>query len=1425
MSGFIDTWMAVVNEISRGFCNHAAGMFVQSGVLIVALLLVDLVLRKRLRATLRYWIWMLVFVKLLLPPTLSLPTGIGYWVGGYVARPASVSPPVPQGEETHAPVAVFAQPEVTVPIGAPPAQMAATEVPPATMESVESLAVPGEPLTWQGGVFLLWSIGVLVFAGWVIQRLCFVRRLIARAEPAEGPCLNLLDQCRRRVGVRGQIAMKVSERSFSPAVCGLWRPMILVPASLLAELSPGNLRAVLLHELAHVKRADLWVNCLQTALQIIYFYNPLVWLANTMVRRVREQAVDEMVLVALGAEAGSYGPALIDIAEMTFLRASPALRLIGVAESKKSLEGRIKLMLIRPIPKSARLGLVGCLAVITAAAVLLPMAQAQNAPSPAGADVSNGESVLPLERRAPVSQDANEAAAILKAAEAYCQQKKYAEACGLYRHLLDRYPGADCAQTARGSLVLAAALLGDETPMQAAIESLLTSLPKDERLLQQVLDVAEKLRLRFRYDPARRLFQYVIEAWPETQEAASSRMCLVDVEVGPLVPTQSQAVLRETIEKLVSQYQGNPYLPRTIDRIGDLCAFGKRYAEAEAIYRRVIALAGDDAERAADAQMAIAWLYFERGLYDEALREYAVVVQNYPKTKSAAGGQYWLGQCYLRKGDLAQAAKEYKKTAELHPGDIYAGHAEKQLALVERQKEIETTRAQRREALQRTTNQRSPQAPDTERGQSERPASERVPPAGAIVSPGSVWGDYESRVAGVLQRYSSAVEKAYQDVGLTKQDVESLLSAQQAPQANDSMKAYAQSWPAIVKARQTAIEEMAALGPGAVSVLLRGRDNSGERRVGDLFVPAIVSLGASAVPAVVEGLSSEDWTVRLRAANALRDLHDGRTVEPLLRALRDPHRLVVIAVVQALGTIADPRAADALLALWDKQDNNLRAELAWALAATGDRRAVEPIMAALQECLASARLTESWTGDSYLMMRYAQALGQLGDARAIPLLQEALRAGPQKVKGGPGLYVVAEAAAGALRRFGFQIAGDREKGYQIAEGPAQNSSSASVQRQTPRAGRDHEAAKTAPQPMAQSQTQEYGRGGNPRSWQALQADTKRSYPVTLVWPRIQEAATYVVHVKGLRGSRPARSYETTTNSLRLDRMDLAPGRYQWSVSVYDAQGTFLGDVETIDPVEVFAVADPQPAQAKGKRVLIDLNHSAGNIAGWGWNNHGQYMTKELLESVGFTVDVNARDLLTAERLRSIDLLICHYYWTGWPNFRPYLESELTAVRQFVERGGSLLVVGCDGTEGRGKMTRAGNQLVQEFGLLFQWSEATPEDGWAQVLPQQNILSVDRRIQVQLPVGVEGDGSMPLLQFQGVPIVQAKPFGQGKIVVAGVGMSFLDCYLGDFESREPVHIVMFYDFIQYLTGIDWKQTCEKELLQTILSRLRLAGAAR
>ena len=77
----MDSLVTFLNSTGKSFIDFAGGMLIQSSVLIIVLLILDFVLRKKVRAVFRYGIWMLVLIKLVLPTTLSSPTGLGYWFG------------------------------------------------------------------------------------------------------------------------------------------------------------------------------------------------------------------------------------------------------------------------------------------------------------------------------------------------------------------------------------------------------------------------------------------------------------------------------------------------------------------------------------------------------------------------------------------------------------------------------------------------------------------------------------------------------------------------------------------------------------------------------------------------------------------------------------------------------------------------------------------------------------------------------------------------------------------------------------------------------------------------------------------------------------------------------------------------------------------------------------------------------------------------------------------------------------------------------------------------------------------------------------------------------------------------------------------------------------------------------------------------
>ena len=356
----INSVLTGFNSISRGFCGYTAGIFIQASVLIVLLLVIDFLLQKRVRAVFRYCLWMLLLIKLVLPASFTLPTGIGYWLGDYFTRDVSVTNSVPRIQQT-LPIII------DMPQGYNPLETAITNQPPAT--GVELVGV-----CWQGLIFSGWLVGMFVLLALLVKRICFVRRLITQSTPANERLIEMLDECRCRIGIRQNIEMGLTGNTHSPAVCGLFKPIILIPADLLEKLSKEKVKAVLIHELAHIKRADIWVNLLQAMLQIVYFYNPLLWIANAMIRRTRELAVDEMVLVTLKSETRHYSNTLIDIAEMAFWRPNFSLCLIGVVESKKALERRIKHMLNRPVPKSSKLGILGLSMIMCFGVVILPMA-------------------------------------------------------------------------------------------------------------------------------------------------------------------------------------------------------------------------------------------------------------------------------------------------------------------------------------------------------------------------------------------------------------------------------------------------------------------------------------------------------------------------------------------------------------------------------------------------------------------------------------------------------------------------------------------------------------------------------------------------------------------------------------------------------------------------------------------------------------------------------------------------------------------------------------------------------------------------------------------------------------------------------------------------------------------------------------------
>ena len=177
------------------------------------------------------------------------------------------------------------------------------------------LSAPRRGIPWQAVFASVWLLGVLLMVLRAAHALCSERRLASSSRPVDDPAiLALLAELREHLGVVRRVALAAVDAACSPAVVGAVAPVILVPAGLLAGTSPMHLRAVLAHELAHIRRWDLLVNMLQLLVESLLFHNPSVWLLSAQIRHEREACCDAAAAECCGGGA-AYARVLVDVGE------------------------------------------------------------------------------------------------------------------------------------------------------------------------------------------------------------------------------------------------------------------------------------------------------------------------------------------------------------------------------------------------------------------------------------------------------------------------------------------------------------------------------------------------------------------------------------------------------------------------------------------------------------------------------------------------------------------------------------------------------------------------------------------------------------------------------------------------------------------------------------------------------------------------------------------------------------------------------------------------------------------------------------------------------------------------------------------------------------------------------------------------------
>ena len=350
------------------FLTGLSRVSAQAGVLVLLILALQWTLRDRFGPRARCLLWWLVAARLLVP--VSFPSSLSVYNWG--PQPGSAARLDPMGpgaaigstRKTDSPERKAGLVHDNAGETAPPETASVASRSPLFTQTGKSLVrdaehVRGRPQAvtprFSGGDLLvaLWLAGAVATSTYVlVQVLRTARRFHTATAMEDKEVRAVMEGCGRDLGIKRLPILAESFLAASPILYGFLRPRLILPQGLTCSFGRDELRCVFWHELAHLRRRDLPLNWLLTGLQIIHWFNPLLWLGFARWRQDREHVCDVIALEALGMDRRKdYGRAILKLLAAA-VEPSPAPGAVGMLESTRQLRERIRMIAkFRPSPR------------------------------------------------------------------------------------------------------------------------------------------------------------------------------------------------------------------------------------------------------------------------------------------------------------------------------------------------------------------------------------------------------------------------------------------------------------------------------------------------------------------------------------------------------------------------------------------------------------------------------------------------------------------------------------------------------------------------------------------------------------------------------------------------------------------------------------------------------------------------------------------------------------------------------------------------------------------------------------------------------------------------------------------------------------------------------------------------------------------
>ncbi|MEZ6031736.1 MAG: M56 family metallopeptidase [Planctomycetaceae bacterium] len=381
-----------LNQVADGWMAWVSGVIVQASV-VALMALVIVRCSKYLPANFKYVLLLIAMVKFFTPPFAGLPVGVfSQFTSSIPAhdQTAALDPDTPDHlhpvdfpvtEVDERDIALVERSELTEPN--PTASTFSRDISEssssvrvskeaATITRTSSIAVKESShvprLNTAARLMLGWLIGAIVLMLRFVQGAVSLSRIVKQSSPASGEIECNFALVAKSIGVC-RARLLLSPESITPMACGLFRPAVVTPQSLIEQLTPDELRAIFAHELAHHRRFDPLILWIQWSFVAIWWFHPLAWILNRTLLRLREQCCDDLVIIEKLATREAYGAALLRAVEWCSFRR----RILEYAAPQMySLKDRIISLIDPRTKRAARLSLWNWATVAMIGLIILP---------------------------------------------------------------------------------------------------------------------------------------------------------------------------------------------------------------------------------------------------------------------------------------------------------------------------------------------------------------------------------------------------------------------------------------------------------------------------------------------------------------------------------------------------------------------------------------------------------------------------------------------------------------------------------------------------------------------------------------------------------------------------------------------------------------------------------------------------------------------------------------------------------------------------------------------------------------------------------------------------------------------------------------------------------------------------------------------